>query len=142
MRKVRYDDLIGLPFLKHSSGPDGYDCIGVVREVYRRAGWSDASLPTIDNEGAYSAACADEVAGGPISSWDRIDSGDNGSITERLEFGDVVVMVMNGGTHISVVTDDSRQVALSAAESLGVYAYPTCRLRNVTGVYRLSEAAR
>lgn len=31
-------DLIGKPFVDGGRGPDGYDCLGLVREVYRRCG--------------------------------------------------------------------------------------------------------
>ena len=31
-------DLIGLPFVDGGRGPDGYDCWGLVREVYHRMG--------------------------------------------------------------------------------------------------------
>lgn len=35
---IEINDLIGKPFLNRGRGPDGYDCWGLVREVYRRCG--------------------------------------------------------------------------------------------------------
>lgn len=33
-----YIDLLGLPFVRGARGPEGYDCYGLVKEMYRRAG--------------------------------------------------------------------------------------------------------
>lgn len=33
-----YNDLVGKPYKSKASGPDAYDCFGVIQEVYRRAG--------------------------------------------------------------------------------------------------------
>lgn len=35
---MKYADLINKPFIDGGRGPDGYDCWGLVREVYRRHG--------------------------------------------------------------------------------------------------------
>ena len=40
-----YNDLIGLPFQDEGRGPYGYDCYGLLVEVYRRNG---VILPTIN----------------------------------------------------------------------------------------------
>jgi len=40
-----YNDLIGLPFKDEGRGPDGYDCYGLLAEVYRRNG---IIIPTIN----------------------------------------------------------------------------------------------
>lgn len=142
MKKVKYDDLIGAPFERHAFGPDRFDCIGVVREAYRRAGWSSSALPTADNEEVCAAACAVDDAEVVGSEWQRMDLVQDGAVTGRLNFGDVIVLVLEASTHVSVVIDSSLQLALSAAEELGVYACPVPRLRCITGVYRLREESR
>jgi hypothetical protein len=139
MTKVEYDDMIGMPFKTHASGPDQFDCIGVVREVYRRAGWSDAALPSADNEAACVASIGSESSGLP---WDAVDAVTGGVITTRLAFGDIVMVHNRTTTHVSVVVDASRQLALSSAGSVGVFASVTNRLVNVTAVYRMKESAR
>jgi cell wall-associated NlpC family hydrolase len=35
---MRVTDLIGVPFVDGGRGPDGYDCWGLAREVFRREG--------------------------------------------------------------------------------------------------------
>lgn len=50
------NDLIGKPFVDHGRGPDGYDCWGLVREVYRRYG---IDLPDY----SISAAACERVQG-------------------------------------------------------------------------------
>lgn len=142
MNTVQYDDMIGMPFKTHAFGPDQFDCIGVVREVYRRAGWSSSALPTADNEAACAAACAvadSDVVG---HEWEPIASVAGGRVTGRLMFGDVVMVCREYATHVSVVVDESRQVSLSAAEQIGVYACGVCRLTSVSAIYRLKESAR
>jgi hypothetical protein len=142
MKKVKYDDMIGAPFERHAFGPDRFDCIGVVREVYRRAGWSSAALPTADNEEVCAAACAVDDADVVGSEWERVDTVNDGAVAGTLDFGDVIVLVLEASTHVSVVVDAPSQLALSAAEALGVYACPIPRLRCITGVYRLREGSR
>ena len=48
---IDYSDLLGIPFVNHGRSPRGYDCYGLVMEVYRRFGiaipefagdWDDA----------------------------------------------------------------------------------------------------
>jgi probable lipoprotein NlpC len=50
---MRIDDLIGKPFVDGGRGPGGYDCYGVVKEVFRRAG---IDLPE------YHIGCLDTLA--------------------------------------------------------------------------------
>lgn len=142
MKKVQYADLIGMPFERHAFGPDQFDCIGVVREVYRRAGWSSAALPTADNEEVCAAACVVDDAEVVGHAWQRVDAVEDGAVVGKLAFGDVIVLVLEASTHVSVVVDSPSQLALSAAEALGVYACPVPRLRCITGVYRLREDSR
>lgn len=35
---IDFNDMIGKPFINRGRGPEGYDCWGVVREIYRRCG--------------------------------------------------------------------------------------------------------
>ena len=140
MKKVEYDDLIGCPYASHTAGPVTYDCVGIVREVYERAGWAVDAIPTAANESACVAALSDGDSGQP---WHRVGAVERQAVTERLHFGDVVMVTMApGATHVSVVVDSSRQLALSAAEHLGVYACAVSRLARVSAVYRLAESAR
>jgi cell wall-associated NlpC family hydrolase len=37
---LSYSDLVGKPYLKGASGPDAFDCYGLVRELARRMGVS------------------------------------------------------------------------------------------------------
>ena len=139
MNKVQYDDLIGCPYLKHTAGPVTYDCVGVVREVYARAGWSVDAIPTAANEAACLASIGGEASGLP---WDPVDAVTGGTVTGQLAFGDIVMIHGNGATHVSVVVDESRQLAISSAGHMGVYACGASRLSRVAAVYRLQESAR
>ena len=139
MKKVQYDDLIGAPYLKHTAGPVTYDCVGVVREIYARAGWSVEAIPTAANEAACLASIGGEASGLP---WDPVDAVTGGTVTGQLKFGDIVLNHSGQTPHVSVVVDESRQIAISAAEQGGVYACVASRLSMVTAVYRLRESAR
>lgn len=137
MKKVQYDDLVGVPYAKWTSGPDTYDCIGVTREVYHRAGLDGSGLPTADNEEALLAALDCEGA----TPWVAVDAVVDGMVVEQLQFGDVVMMDTGDGMHVSVIVDESKQVALSAGDGYGVYSCAASWLTKVTAVYRLREMA-
>ncbi|OGW36131.1 MAG: hypothetical protein A2X58_08610 [Nitrospirae bacterium GWC2_56_14] len=46
IQTLQYGDLLGLPFRYHASGPDAYDCKGLVAELYRRL---DVPFPCYDS---------------------------------------------------------------------------------------------
>lgn len=63
----RLQDLIGLPFIDGGRGPDGYDCWGLVREVYARCG-----IPLRDYKlSCYDAAGFSERAEAERPRWLR-----------------------------------------------------------------------
>jgi cell wall-associated NlpC family hydrolase len=66
---MRATDLIGVPFVDGGRGPDGYDCWGLVCEVFRREGIElrDYKLSCYDSTGAF--LLFQEA----LSSWTRYD---------------------------------------------------------------------
>jgi cell wall-associated NlpC family hydrolase len=62
---MRVTDLIGAPFIDGGRGPEGYDCWGLVCEVFRREGiilrdYREFSLSCHDSEG-FSGIFSDEA---------------------------------------------------------------------------------
>jgi cell wall-associated NlpC family hydrolase len=65
-------DLLGVPFVDGRRGPDGYDCWGLVREVFRRYGVElpDYKLCCRDSEGFNGLYAAE------LSRWTRREAPD------------------------------------------------------------------
>lgn len=139
MMRVHYADLIGLPYADRTDGPYTFDCVGLVLEVFRRAGWSTGSVPTMENVYARVADLNADVSDHP---WEQVAAPGGAPITRRLDFGDVVMVLGDTRPHVSVVVDAPAQLAISIAENAGVYACAVSRLTRATAVYRLQEALR
>lgn len=137
---IAYDDLIGLPYEYDADGPSSFNCAGIVREIYRRAQMPTKFLPIKENEALMYVT---HVLGDPkMHPWDRVDACSGGRVVSRLQFGDIILARGLNGSHVSVVADEDRQMAVSAGSSVGVFASPISRLSNVLSVYRLSEDAQ
>ena len=137
---IDYEDLVGAPYEFDSDGPDTFNCAGIVREVFRRAGWSTRFLPIKEDEAALYVI---NVLGDPkMHPWEKVEECPDGRVKKRLRFGDVVLAKGKDTSHVSVLVDEEHQLALSAGSQIGVYATPTSRLCFARAVYRLSEEAR
>jgi cell wall-associated NlpC family hydrolase len=68
MVNPEYADLIGKPFVRAGRGPDGYDCYGLVREMFRRIGKETPNYTT-GPEGATGVA---QILSG-IREWKKVD---------------------------------------------------------------------
>lgn len=137
---IDYQDLIGVPYEYDADGPSTFNCAGIVREVFRRAGWSTRFLPSKENEALLYIT---NVLGDPkMHPWDQVQSCPEGRVTKRLLFGDVVLSRGRAGSHVSVLVDEKHQLALSAGSQIGVFSTPTNRLAFAQAVYRLQEEAR
>ena len=44
-----YDDLIGKPFAYHGRGPDSYDCLGLVMEIFKRNNIPIEAFTSLEN---------------------------------------------------------------------------------------------
>jgi cell wall-associated NlpC family hydrolase len=122
--EVEYEDLLSLRYLVDGRyGGAGIDCIGVVMEVYRRAG---LGLPDPAVAGghviAFAALFEQLVTPATLDLYDLINI--------RRESNHVAVVVRPG-------------LALSARERAGVYAVRVNNLKSISGVafYRVRTAA-
>lgn len=137
---IDYEDLVGAPYEFDSDGPDTFNCAGIVREVFRRAGWSTRFLPIKEDEAALYVI---NVLGDPkMHPWEKVQDCPENRVTKRLKFGDVVLARGSTSSHVSVIVDEEHQLAVSAGTQIGVFVTPTNRMSFVQAVYRLREEAR
>ena len=110
--EVAYEDLLSIPYLVDGRyGGAGIDCIGVVMEIYRRAG-----LGLIDPA----------VAGGRVLEFAAMfDAISNPNTLYDL------INVRRESNHVAVVVRPG--LALSARERTGVYAARVNNLKAVSG---------
>ena len=158
--RIDYSDLIGLPYEPGGSSAKGYDCVGVGSIVLQRM---DAPLEPGDlplSEGDLQASLH-ELSGTPGESpWEYI--GMMAHAATRL--GDIVLSETPDGSHIAVLVDEARRIALTACAPLyremedsdgeldadglrplhtvlvregQTFACPVRRIRGCLGVYRL-----
>lgn len=67
MRMVNFNDLIGVPFVNRGRNRFGYDCYGLVKEVYRRYGHE---IPEYDLQYNYDDMCrVDELISGNVKNY-------------------------------------------------------------------------
>jgi cell wall-associated NlpC family hydrolase len=91
-----YADLIGKPFKWHGRGPDAYDCIGLLMEIYRRQG---IFLPDYKSNELPAANAID--IGTAAMSWARSDWPFPGAAI-------LLKMHPNLVTHVGVIVDERR----------------------------------
>lgn len=104
---MRVSDLIGAPFVDGGRGPEGYDCWGLVCEVFRRYGVElpDYKLCCYDSERFFGLFC------GELPRWKRCEPPEIPSIMAiKLNFP-----VVN---HVGVYVGDGK--FLHAREKTGV----------------------
>jgi cell wall-associated NlpC family hydrolase len=76
-----YLDLLGLPFERGARGPDSYDCYGLVREMFRRAG---IDVPDFASPGTIEEI--EELISDEARKWRRVPIGTPGAVlTFRVE---------------------------------------------------------
>ncbi|MFH0903178.1 MAG: hypothetical protein V2A73_21325 [Pseudomonadota bacterium] len=111
--EVEYEDLLPLQYRTDGRGLDGtIDCIGIVLEVYRRAG---IDLPD------------PRVAGASI--WEFTELFD--VVTEPLQLYDII-SVRREGHHVETLVRIG--TTLSARAKVGVYSQPLKRALRLEGV--------
>lgn len=64
-----YSDLIGKPFANGGRGPDGYDCLGLALEIFRRTG---LDVPDYNIPAFHCARIDTVVAQEAATSWQRL----------------------------------------------------------------------
>lgn len=76
-----YLDLIGLPYLRGARGPEQYDCYGLAREMFRRAG---NEVPDFDEPGSLEEI--ERLIRDKSRRWRRVEIGTPGALlTFRVE---------------------------------------------------------
>jgi len=112
-------DLVGKPYQKGATGPDFYDCAGVVLAYLERLGHK---VPA-DALSSPSAPC-----------WEL--RGALGDV--ELEPGDVVLSLNeDGGLHVDVAVEGRDSRTLTAIYSHGTIIRRTYSIERALGVYRL-----
>jgi cell wall-associated NlpC family hydrolase len=88
-----YSDLLGLPFKRGARGPDQYDCYGLAREMFRRAG---VVVPDFTSPGTIEHTAA--LISSACQSWRKVPIGTVGAlITFRVDGVGAHVGYMLGG---------------------------------------------
>lgn len=95
-----YSDLLGLPFERRGRGPDKYDCWGLAREMFRRAGVDVPDFQSPDTVEKIADLISDECR-----SWRKVPIGTVGALlTFRVEgVGAHVGYMLNGDRFIHAI---------------------------------------
>ncbi|HIV77364.1 MAG TPA: C40 family peptidase [Candidatus Sphingomonas excrementigallinarum] len=76
-----YLDLLGIPFERGARGPDSFDCYGLAREMFRRAG---VTVPDFTSPGTMERAA--ELIASQSERWRKVPYGTlNSLVTFRVE---------------------------------------------------------
>ncbi|MGE8141845.1 NlpC/P60 family protein [Novosphingobium sp. NPDC080210] len=89
-----FSDLFGIPFARGGRGPDSYDCYGLVREMFARAG---KEIPDFESPGTLEEV-ADIVTDGSRK-FTPVPAGTPGSL--------VTFRVEGIGAHVGFVLDEN-----------------------------------
>ncbi len=129
-----WEDLLGTPFKRHGTGPDGLDCTTVAEEVLRRLGKTPPpttphrfARKTSREIGDYFAAMA--------GAYEKL--GESPTVATRE--GDVVISNDEKGRPIRlfVMVDERQGTFLTADHVGGIRSCRRAQLGEVVGVYRL-----
>jgi len=110
------DDLLGLPYRKDARGPDAYSCLGLVLEVYRRAGHP---IPEPTAEGSEDL-------------WETLP-------LEQAQPGDVLLIDTPPamlGSHVAILWEGGRIIQVREGEGVAMNTLDRYRTR-IPFVYRL-----
>jgi cell wall-associated NlpC family hydrolase len=86
--KIEYADLIGVPYKLGGTGEDGYDCYGLVRELYRRIG---IAIPNFTSPAEYDKKLIRQMIEQGKSEWIRQECDD---------FATTVLIKTPGSLHV------------------------------------------
>lgn len=100
-----YLDLLGMPYVRGARGPDSYDCYGLVKEMFHRAG---NDVPDFDCPGSLEEIEA--LISDKQRRWRRIPIGTVGAI--------ITFRVEGYGAHVGYMLQNDRFI--HAWESTGV----------------------
>ncbi len=145
MPSIKFDDLLGIPFLDGGASLDGASCVGIVRMALERLGavLSDEDLPLTDADAMRSCASIHSDPGG--NAWEYLGA----EVGRARALGDLVLSRTPEGSHVAVVVDSERRICISACTAIErdgevvrrgeTFASPARRIRGVVGVYRLKQ---
>lgn len=122
---MQYSDLLGTPFLRHGRSKEGIDCLGIVLEMYRRAGIDVPDpLEHMPGDPLNEDIFADITQG----SWREVVGG-------YRELDVIVFRDSQGRLHVGVLVTLSKM--LHATENNGVVVSPIrYRQQSIEKVYR------
>lgn len=163
-KRIDYSDLIGLPYEPGGATAKGCDCVGVGSLALKRmnAPLHPGDLPLSETD---LQASLHELAGGSEESpWEQVGL----ATGDATRLGDIVLSETPDGSHIAVLVDEARRIALTACAPLyreqedpdgeldqdglrplhtvlvregQTFACPVRRIRGCLGVYRLRRWA-
>lgn len=100
-----YLDLLGMPYVRGARGPDAYDCYGLVKELFSRAG---VDVPDFDCPGSLEEI--ETLISDKSRHWRRVPIGTPGALlTFRVE---------GYGSHVGMMLPNDRFI--HAWEATGV----------------------
>lgn len=100
-----YLDLLGTPYVRGARGPDSYDCYGLAREMFRRAG---TIVPDFASPGTIEKVA--ELIAANECRWRKVPYGTPGAL--------VTFRVEGVGSHVGYVVGSDRFI--HAFEGTGV----------------------
>jgi cell wall-associated NlpC family hydrolase len=122
---VQYSDLLGTPFVRHGRSKEGIDCLGIVLEMYRRAG---IDLPDPVDTLPEEALSDHGVISDAMGEWEDVVGG-------YRELDVIVFRDSTGKIHVGVLVSLAKMI--HATENNGVIVSPLrYKQQSIQKVYR------
>lgn len=131
--EVAYSDMLSWPYRQGGRGAAGIDCLGVVLEIYRRAGLRLPD-PALDGKLIFEFADLFEQVSAPDHLYDIV------SLRHRLHESGTEPRGGSGGEeHVEVVV--RQEVTLTASAKKNVFSSRLTILKKISGVefYRVKD---
>jgi len=134
---MKWQDLLGTPFVRHGTGSSGLDCTTVAEEVLSRLG----KTPPPTSAFRFAKSHSDEVTdyfGAMTVAYEKLGE----DARDATEEGDIVVTLDSVGLPraLFVMVDAEKGTFLTSTHHSGVRALRRSNLKNVVSVHRFKEA--
>lgn len=129
-----FDRFVGVPYVDKGRAPDGFDCWGCLRLVYRELRGIELPSYSGDYLTAADRRATAQLIAGHLGDWDEVAPG------EERAFDGVLMREGRFPRHIGVITKPGMLLHVLEGETSRIEPYRYGRLKHrITGFYRYRD---